>query len=254
MSDKQDSVPHLPDRGYEEEQEQRRLRFEAEQDQKRQLFEARLEAQKAKRDWMMVIITFAAVAAAYWTGYEARHARIEAAQAAKESLRTQQQSVDAQIQTMQVEQRPYINVTFERFNTDPLGSDSVQVHVNLTSNGRTPATAVRVRTYCEQAEITDFSKVLDPSKKLWENPTPRESIYESIQDRDYLMPGQSMQTECSFVVDAHSEEPMKIIGIVSYIDLFELPHITPFCFVSYRRGSHFGSCVPAMVKNMPSID
>ncbi|HEY6250871.1 MAG TPA: hypothetical protein VI685_13000 [Candidatus Angelobacter sp.] len=104
--------------GFQDEQEQKRLDFEADQERKRQEFETRLETQKARRDWMMMIITFAAVAAAYWAGYEARRARFEAAGTAAESLKVQQKSVDAQIRAMQIEQRPYVSVAFKKMSRD----------------------------------------------------------------------------------------------------------------------------------------
>lgn len=76
-----DAILHDPRLEYQEQQEQKRLTFEADQERKRQMFEERLEKQKAKRDWMMLIITFAAVAAAYWAGWEAHKTRLDALEA-----------------------------------------------------------------------------------------------------------------------------------------------------------------------------
>jgi hypothetical protein len=65
-----------------------------------------------------LIIALAASCAAVWTGYEARHARLEARTAVEQSLKVQQESVqaqtksvDAQIASMRLEQRPYVRVT-----------------------------------------------------------------------------------------------------------------------------------------------
>jgi hypothetical protein len=201
----------------------------------------------------MLAITLAAVAAAYWTGYEAHRARREAADAAKESLTTQLQSVDAQIQSMQIEQRPYVNVTFKGMSKDPVSG--VFLRVVAVVSGHTPATHVRIRTYCEKGEVTDFGNVPDPEKpSVGESETVRDSIYSSVDDRNYMSPGQPMQDSC--LIDPKmlaSPGPLKVVGVVYYSDLFNRLHRTPFCFASYVR-PNFGTCLPAAAKNMPPID
>ncbi len=102
---------------YHEQQEQKQLAFEADQERKRQEFEAKLEHQKAKREWLMLIITVVAVAASTWTAYEARKARIEAAKLGAESLEKQDASVKAQ-QTQ--------NALSERLQTKALTEQRLQ--------------------------------------------------------------------------------------------------------------------------------
>ena len=57
-----------------------------------------------------IVIALAASCAAMWTGYEAHRARLEAAVAARDSVSVQGKAVQAQIDAMRVDERPYVLV------------------------------------------------------------------------------------------------------------------------------------------------
>jgi hypothetical protein len=215
MSDKENSLARLPDKELDEQQKLRHLAFEADQERKRQQFEAKLEAQKAKRDWMMLIITFAAVAAAYWTGWEARHARIEATQAAKETVTIQQRSVNAQIEAMRLDARPYVSASIKSWRRLGTAPERLGITILITSSGRTAALNVRLDVGCSQMALFVLPESRDPTAFI-------------PQATPILAP--SSATQKGRVCPFTSDSPLKIYGRVTYADLFKQPHSTSFCF------------------------
>jgi hypothetical protein len=228
---------HDPNLEYQEDQECKRLGFEAEQEHKRQEFEERLEKQKAKRDWMMLIITFAAVAAAYWTGWEARHARLEATDVGKQSIEKQQaaidaqtKSVDAQIQAMQLEQRPYVSL---RAKVSSSGNTS-SMFVSPEVSGRTPALNLtligdrRLEDESAQAFIADL-------RRRQKNKGDFRSFPQSVLYIPIANPGQQLPSYLLGVFPADPRYTQKLSGIVIYTDLFNKEHYMKFCF-QYLRG------------------
>jgi hypothetical protein len=201
-----------------EKQEEKRLAFEAEQERKRQDFEQRLEKQKAKREVMMLIITFAAVAAAFWTGWEARHARIEAKGAADRIFQTQ-------IDTMQLDERPYLKPAFQRmvsFGLEPTDRKTAILESNqvLSVYGRTPALHVRIYSRCglEHEPVLLIDEPRDGSMRL-------------TAEFPILSPGESSnRVGCITDRPVESHEAINYYGSVFYEDIFHASHMIQFCW------------------------
>ncbi|HEY4676284.1 MAG TPA: hypothetical protein VIJ01_03940 [Candidatus Angelobacter sp.] len=230
MSNGQDFNPEevpgiTKEQKFNERQEQKRLAFEADQDQKRQLFEVKLEAQKAKRDWMMVIITFAAVSAAYWTGWEARQTRIEAASAAKESLKIQQESVqsqlkafEAQIDALHSDLRPYLSVTPNKFSISKNKKGiNAAGSISLKVEGKTPALEIRSELTCKFSN--NFAGMSGPL----------DSDYYSLDS--FLYPHQIFTHKCSANILSYTDRTVLLVyGQIKYTDYNRQPLVTPFCY------------------------
>lgn len=215
MDDKQTLIAKDAALIWAEQQEEKRASFEREQERKRQDFEAKLERSKAMRDWMMLIITFAAVGAAYWTGWEARHARIETGQAADKSLK--------------LEQQPYIFVSPGEADVSyGKGITSVSVNVIPVITGKTPATRVEARAFC---------KIIPNNRKaqmLLDNHIEVRKI------AAFAIPGKELGALDYQCTDFDSGEPgfkhadgmAQIVGEISYHDIIdpEKLHAARFCF------------------------
>ncbi len=198
---------------FEADQEQKRLDFEADQEIRRQDFERKLEAQKAKRDWMMVIVTFAAVAAAYWTGWEARHARIEASEAAKESLKLQTSA-------MQLDQRPYVNLSSGHWQ---VRSTTAYITVDINTVGKTAALNIKERDLCASVEKRD-RQYPELSDEL-----------DSVSVSPIAVPGQHLEFHCATGLTA-TQSLLRVIIEISYNDLFsKTTHISTVCFTNPKR-------------------
>jgi hypothetical protein len=233
---------------YAEQQEQMLLDFESAQEKKRQDFEAKLEAQKARRDWMMLIITFAAVAAAYWTGWEARHARMEATLAAKESLKAQQQSVDAQIQAMQYEQRPYIRASIGPIKREE-GDFGVKLYtfpISFQVSGKTPALDVTVFSGRYDASPAQFKQ--KDYERLLQNAAPDDLSHQSLAYSDSVF-----NILAEFKRDQNF---FTIFGYVQYKDLFQVTHRTEFCYVMAggRMGDDLMRVQSNLYRAVPCLD
>jgi hypothetical protein len=197
-----------------------------------------------------LIVGLLASAAAIWTRYEARHARLEAQDAAHKSLLVQQdsvtaqiKSVDAQIAAMRFEQRPYVRVvpvgimpTGSLGRSDYVGPNGDVGTFKLTVFGRTPATLLSWRIECGPAQAnqigsgqslsgpvaveesqmavandSDSAKVYCPfTEKLYHSATD-EGIRHGLSSPDTFM-------VITFVVD------------VTYQDVFLDKHRTKECF------------------------
>ena len=231
-----------PRQEYAEQQERKRLAFEADQEKKRQDFEAKLETQKAKRDWMMLIITFAAVAAAYWTGWEARQARLDGAEIGRKSLEKQQASVDAQIDATHQEHRPYI-VTHtailpgvgERlgkgvfFSGDLLpGKSRDTFQIILENPGQTPA-----------LDVHFYGAVLGSEQYHPFTSDPHKLLTMAVESQSFSQRAvySNAPATQSFGLPRF-EGPYYVIGYILYHDLFSLSHRTEFCYHVYVANWH----------------
>jgi|ERR1019366_6409063 hypothetical protein len=124
-NDLQEQRRHQERLEFEHQEEGKRLQFQTEQEQKRLEFERRLESKKAIRDWLMLVITLAAVGAAFWTGYEGYRSRLDA------------------IAATQLDQRPFLTASLSGVTVQPDLQDSLFIiETKLTSFGRTPAVHV----------------------------------------------------------------------------------------------------------------
>ncbi|HZX74607.1 MAG TPA: hypothetical protein VFE57_09310 [Cyclobacteriaceae bacterium] len=212
----------------------RRETFEERQERKRQEFEARLEAQKAKRDWMMLIITCAAVAAAYWTGWEARRARLDAVVSAESFLRVQNQA-------MQIEQRPWALVvegTWQSTVSDEAnGVKAHQVSLKpiLTVTGRTPALRIKISVNCGLFEFQDYVWLIpnmpaDPTEvdfPLILNGGSKDIQCEQSETMNQTQPPPTSIQEVERLMSTKTEA--RIVGKIVYDDYFKQPHTTTFC-------------------------
>jgi hypothetical protein len=217
--------PHVPPQYPTPEQEQKRLAFEAKQERKRQEFELRLEKQKAKRDWMMVIITFAAVAVAFLTGWEAHRARLEAAQAAEKSLSIQKESVEAQIKafkaqidSLHTDVRPYLSVipgkiTISR-KKDEIYLDTL---IMLKVDGKTPALEVRTELNCSlENNFMGMTASAEAQTYMLDS---------------FVYPQQPIPHKCSASIAKYSDRTVLLVnGQVKYTDVNRESLISPFCY------------------------
>ena len=207
MSDQQRPFSVIDvEREFKEEQEKQRRQFEDDQEQKRQRFEQKLESQKAVRDWFLVALTLIAVGAAYWTGYEARHSRMEATGAARESL-------DVQTEAMQLDERPYIRVDYDHAEQGATGT--IYASIKITASGRTPSRDIKFRMICTQ-ETPDF-KLLDKA--------PEYSL-------DVLFSGNAVVPKPAMCnpIPNHYGLGAVVLGVVNYDDFFKKSHVTKFCY------------------------
>jgi hypothetical protein len=205
--------------------EEARLRegFEERQERKRQEFEARLEKQKATREWLMLIITVAAVLAGAWTAYEARHARIEAAQAAKDSLSTQQQSVNAQIEAMQLDERPFVVVQSGDWSIRRGYSAHKVVGLVPTVSYRI---AVRGKTPAMNIYITAICTLDEQYQTATKSPSPKaDFLSQFLSEGD--SPGYFLD---GLRVRQGAQPRLRFVGELSYSDYFQKLHHSPFCF------------------------
>jgi len=204
-----------------EQQEEKRTAFEREQEQKRQNFEQKLEEGKAKRDWMMLFITFAAVAAAYWTGWEAHNSRLESAIWAKDA-------VSAQFESIQREQRPYVFATPGELKIK-VDNGAITAFASFVPvvNGRTPAVAVEVKALCYifpqyRKGTVDLSAVESHIITAFvKTDSALEPIEYPCQDYDTRMAQFN-----------HPTGLLQIMGDITYHDILtpEKVHHSPFCF------------------------
>ena len=129
---------------FQQAQEVKRLQFQEEQEQKRLAFEAKMESKKALRDWLMVVITFAAVAAAFWSGYVAYQTRKDTIDASAKATSQQEQLLTAQKQLVQeqrngVEAQRDLAKTQQKLAESQKASVDVQVHALRTQLAMTEA-------------------------------------------------------------------------------------------------------------------
>jgi hypothetical protein len=204
---------------FQEQQDQKRLAFELNQERKRQEFEARLEKQKAKRDWVLVSVTFLAAAIAIAT-------TIVTHQDARDSLNAQINSVEQQISVQQSAVTPYVLVQpvlnkkgFAAFETRQWqGEQSPRIFIPfiLTARGQTPAIAITVNITCT-AEW-DAKNVI--KKQFAHTQSPSDNIPIAIlADKD------EHKLDC-LLLGQHT-----YIGVhISYSDVFSNQHTITYIF------------------------
>jgi hypothetical protein len=192
----------------------------------------------------LVIALFAAVAA-FWTGYEARHARLEATEIGKQSLEKQQasvdaqkKSVDAQIQAMQLDERPFIRVDAAEIKEgtqpsliDRTHIDTFNTAMKYSVSGKTPAINIRFffgydDGYLPEVEIHKRLQIVRQN----------EGYTESL-----LYPDNFVSSDLTY---PRKPEGITVYGFVVYNDLFHVSHRTEFCYNAYNfpkasKGTHF---------------
>lgn len=197
-----------------------------------------------------LVIALAASCAAIWTGYEARHARLDAKSAADESLKVQQDSVlaqknsvDAQIKAMRLEQRPYLRVTPVGFKPTHIAGDQVEKArdgyvgiFKLETHGRTPAIKVDWELHCGLMKSPE-------NLEHWDVSQFRGEARGYIKHFAVANDGDLFTSSCMFST-ADFRESIKqrnkgfgdsasrvtFVIIVTYKDLFSDTHHTMECF------------------------
>lgn len=200
-------------------QEGKRLAFEQRQERQRREFEAKWEKRKARRDWLMLMITVAAVAASALTVREARRARLEARDAASDALALQ-------ITTMQLDERPYVNVTFKSAEKIKAYAGGVGLLALQTVNtyGRTPALNVQIYFDCDEG----------PKVPAMIEAPPQAS---RIESRPMVSPGtSSIEIKCAFQTMQKNDYTTHFFGTAFYSDIFDKRHMTQFCLtITYDK-------------------
>ncbi|HZU32703.1 MAG TPA: hypothetical protein VFB79_16420 [Candidatus Angelobacter sp.] len=205
---------------YVEQQEQKRLDFEDRQEQKRQAFEKKLERQKATREWLMLIITVVAVAAAAWTAYEARKARIDAEDFATKTLQ-------AQTAAMRLDERPYVKISLKEVQqiTKKDGHHVLLFQNVVTAYGRTPAIHIEVDATCEPS-----TSPLHPVEKS------------GVTRSSMMAPGDSDDGFCEMPILTTLPDAIVVrhYGTVYYDDIFGKAHTLGFCWAAYYKPADLG--------------
>lgn len=205
-----------------------------------------------------LLIALAACGAAIWTGHEARRTRFDAANAADQSVKVQHDSLQAQITTMRLDERPFVRVgTVGVKLADKADTDlDYQAVFKLVAFGRTPAAVLKWNVYCGLLDSNQITGVAQ---------TEKEAIAEERDDDSFVIlrgsalaretggeavlnNGDSIQVECPFSKkDYHSgrddvhidvkkqitddkSNMMTFIVDVAYGDVFDSKHKTQQCF------------------------
>ena len=66
-----------------------------------------------------LIVSLLTAIFARWAGYEARQAGMDASNEAEKQIVQQSRSVDAQVQAMQLDERPFISIFAEKLTDEP---------------------------------------------------------------------------------------------------------------------------------------
>jgi hypothetical protein len=205
-----------------------------------------------------LLIALAASCAAIWTGYEARHTRLEAGFAAKDSLDVQHKAVQAQIDTMRLDERPYIRVgavgVKRTDEADPDEPDYYRAAFKLIAVGRTPATFLKWNVRCSllQANQLTGTALTEKEARTRSNETllilGESDLTRATNSEAVLNSAESIEVECPFSkkdylaakddveYDEHTKtfddksNMMTFIVDVLYSDVFDAKHRTEQCF------------------------
>jgi hypothetical protein len=229
-----------------------------------------------------LIIALAACGAAMWTGYEARHSRLEAANIADQSLKVQHESVQAQINAVRFDERPYIRVA--TVGVKPAGKedtdDDYQAVFKLVAIGRTPATFLNWNVYCRILDANQITGVVQTEKEgLTKAPPNSELIVlaetgltRATSSEAVLNSGDSIQVDCPFSrndyrsgkddVDVDTDKQittdksnmMTFIVDVTYSDVFDSKHRTQQCFYVPNGDSPMHAKLLSCKKYKPVIE
>jgi hypothetical protein len=205
-----------------------------------------------------LLIALAACGAAMWTGYEARHARLEAASIADQSLKVQHESVQAQITALRFDERPYMRVATVGVKPsdkeDP--DDDYQAVFKLVAIGRTPATFLHWNVYCGVLDANQITGVAQTEREARARALPdsvmiilaETSLTSATSNEAVLNNGESIQVDCPFSrkdyksgkddVEIDTDKQftndkstmMTFIIDVAYSDVFDSTHKTQQCF------------------------
>lgn len=176
------------------------------------------------------------------------------------SLKVQQESVDTQIATMKLDQRPYIRVAAigvrpaDKGDTD----NDYQGVLSLVAIGRTPATFLQWKVYCAIFESNEINGAVWTEGEVAKRPNihggenliilGESGVTWTTSSEAVLNSGDSIQVECPFsrtdylsgkpnddvdadrqIVDDKSTM-MTFIVDVTYSDVFDSKHRTQQCF------------------------
>jgi hypothetical protein len=205
-----------------------------------------------------LLIALAACGAAMWTGYEARHTRLEAANIADQSLKVQHESVQAQITAVRFDERPYIRVATvgvkpaDKEDTD----DDYRAVFKLVAIGRTPATFLNWNVYCAVWDANQITGVVQTEKEGLTKAQPNGELIvladtgltRTTSNGAVLNSGDSIQVHCPFSqkdyqsgkddveidtdkqITTDRSTMMTFIVDVTYSDVFDSKHRTQQCF------------------------
>jgi hypothetical protein len=164
-------------------------------------------------DWGMLIATCIAALFAGWAALEAHQSRLSADKTAKDAL-------NAQIQIMQIDQRPYIKVIRKISDLSYDGAQIVfTVRMQMEASGRLPALKIAAQYVCQTNRKYEKTSGLQPYL-----------IGSHLEAyRGILNAAQNIEFGCATTVDSSVRNAL-IIGIASYKDLFKINHQTPFCY------------------------
>jgi hypothetical protein len=204
-----------------------------------------------------LVIALAASCAALWTGYEARHSRLEAALAAKDSLDAQRKAVQAQIDTMRLDERPYIRVGtvgVKRAEEGDRDEHDYQAVFKLVAVGRTPAIFLEWNVRCGllQANQLTGTALTEKEARNRSNETllifGESDLTRATSSEAVLNSGESIEVWCPFSKKDYlaaedgveydentntfddKSNMITFIVVVAYSDVFDAKHKTEQCF------------------------
>jgi hypothetical protein len=219
-----------------------------------------------------IVIALAASCAAMWTGYEAHRARLEAAVAARDSVSVQGKAVQAQIDAMRVDERPYVLVRVVGVRkADKVDQDEndYQGVFRLDAVGRTPATVLKWNVRCGLLEANQLTgTALTEKEAMGKNETllilGESDLTRATSNRAILYSGESIEIGCPFSKKDYlaardgveydedrktfddKSEMITFLVDVAYSDVFSAKHRSELCFYI-----PIGTTLPAREKLLP---
>jgi hypothetical protein len=188
---------------------------------------------KHTRDNLGLIVALLAAAFTAWQGYEARKARVNADQFARDTITLQKEAVDAQTQATRLDERPYVNVvpSGHQFGRHPSATGSpatlfFQTQLKLVTSGRMPAMQVNLGWECDE-----YIPETGPGR-ITKELLSGGQIEKMTSFAHLTTSGEMIAGDCTQDISPKREQIpiLYIVGDVAYKDYFGNPWEEPFCY------------------------
>jgi hypothetical protein len=158
----------------------------------------------------------------------------EASQQAKRSANAAEQSNKLASDALRLSSRAYIGILDIRFGTPMFASNAkgpspniVSIRFDLKNYGGAPAQNVQVTAHCQVFD--HYGK-----EKVFPNPIQPVGFNTGLfPEVSVIMPGSAEHGTCQTInLDIEKFEELKIVGQISYFDIFHTKHQTRFCYTN----------------------
>ena len=157
----------------------------------------------------------------------------EASQQAKRSANAAEQSNKLASDALRLSSRAYIGILDIRFGNQMFASNAkgppniVSIRFDLKNYGGAPALNVQVTAHCQVLDYYGKGKVF---------PTPIQPVGFNtalFPEVSVIMPDSAEHGTCQTInLDIEKLEELKIVGQISYFDIFHTKHHTRFCYTN----------------------